>query len=141
MNSPPVQYALPPRIEGRLLQTVVIARADLPTSPLLPQLAALLIESFNAKARQPILSPKAERYPGGSEQLLREIGPGSWTIILADTEEASTMYGTITVEPEDLNPPPLRKGSTEEAPKHDQNPAILVGVGLPPVAGEARWTV
>jgi len=141
MGAPTDQHALPPQIEGRLLQTIVIARAELPSSPLLPQFTALLIESFGEKTRQPILSPEAVRYPGGSEQLLREIGLGSWTIILADSEDASTMYGTVTIEPKDLTSPPLHEGSTEEARKHPPNPAIPVGLFLPPVAGETRWNV
>ena len=141
MDDPLDQHTPAPQINGRLLQTLVIARADLPTSPQLPRLTALLIESFQAQHHQPLLPPESERFPGGSEQLLREIGPGSWTIILADAEDASTIYGTVTVEPKDLTPASLREGSNEEAPKHHLDPAFITGDGFPLVTGETRWTV
>jgi len=139
-------HLVPPSVEGRVPQAITIARADLPSSPLLPQLVALVIESFKS---QRLTSSELGRLPGGAEQLLGEFGLGSWTIILADAQDVKTLYGTVTVEPRPLITTSTAEGDIGEWIL-DQPVPVIEGYDLSAfstsnrfsaVADETRWIV
>ena len=149
MGSPENTSTAAPTIQGHPLQTLAIARSALPAYPLLPQLAALIIESYDAVHYQPIIPPEANRLPGGSQQLLHEIEPGGWTLILADAQDgATTLYGTVTLEPKVQTPVTANDNCVEDILRDNEDVDAHVhpvefstSDNFPPAVGEARWNV